>query len=105
MGRRLQLHQILNDIVVATNPKGKAYFQPPADVKMIYPCIVYSRDYVASEFANDALYHNTKRYAVTIIDEDPDSDIPDKVAALPMCNFVRFFTKDKLNHDIYKLYF
>jgi hypothetical protein len=40
-----------------------------------------------------------------IIDQDPDSAIPPKVAALPMCLFNRFYTADNLNHDVYNLYF
>lgn len=72
---------------------------------MKYPCIVYKRDQAQTEFANNSPYKNTKRYSVTVIDKDPDSDIPDRVARLPMCTFNRFYTADDLNHDVYNLYF
>lgn len=81
------------------------YFQPPASFKMNYPCIVYQRDYQDNKFANNNPYSQTKRYAVTVIDRNPDSEIPDKVAALPLCAFTRHFTADTLNHDVYNLYF
>jgi hypothetical protein len=96
---RSQLHQILKTFT--TN----VYFQPPNELTMKYPAIVYHRDFADSKFANNKTYANTKRYQVTIIDEDPDSEIPDKVAALPMCTFSRFFAVDGLNQDIYDLYF
>jgi hypothetical protein len=72
---------------------------------MKYPCIVYNRDEAVTKFADNSPYRYTKRYQVTIIDRDPDSDIPGKVAALPQCLFNRFFVADNLNHDVYNLYF
>lgn len=84
---------------------SNVYFQPPSNVSMKYPCIVYRRDYAKAEFADNEPYKHRKRYQVTVIDPNPDSDIPDKVAKLPMCSFDRFFTADNLNHDIYNLFF
>lgn len=72
---------------------------------MEYPCIVYARDYALTRFAGNLPYTRTKRYQVTVIDRDPDSDIPDRVASLPMCTFNRFFTSENLNHDVFNLYF
>lgn len=99
MDRRLLLHQIL----VGLTPN--VYFTPDSNTKMVYPCIVYQRDYADTKFADNGVYSNTKRYQVTVIDHNSDSEIPDKVAALPRCRFVRFFAADQLNHDIYNLYF
>jgi hypothetical protein len=72
---------------------------------MAYPCIVYQRDNAITDFADNIPYRYKKRYQVTVIDKNPDSDIPDKVAGLPMCTFYRFFVADNLNHDVYVLYF
>jgi len=72
---------------------------------MKYPCIVYKRDAARSAFADNKPYNHTKRYQVTVIDSNPDSDIPKQVAALPMCVFDRFFTANQLNHDVYTLFF
>lgn len=99
MGTRSKLHELL--LTLAPN----VYFQPPADFKMKYPCIRYQRDDVHTIFADNALYKSKKRYLVTVIDEDADSDIPDKVAELPLCSFDRFYTADSLNHDVFNLYF
>lgn len=101
MAQRQQLQSLLKEILGSSN----VYFQPPATISMGYPCIVYKRDYSKTEFANNRPYKHCKRYTVTVIDQDPDSDIPDKIAALPMCVFDRFFTADDLNHDVYKLFF
>lgn len=72
---------------------------------MEYPAIVYKRETASTEFAGNDPYRYTKRYQVTVIDRNPDSEIPDKVAAMPMCVHNRFFTANNLNHDVFVLYF
>lgn len=81
------------------------YFQPPAKHLIEYPCIIYKRDYAVTLFADDKPYLHRKRYLVIVIDRTPDSLIPDKIAALPMCVFDRHYTADQLNHDAFKLFF
>lgn len=84
---------------------GQVYFQEPPEHQMTYPCILYQRDREDKKFANNSPYANTKRYQATIIDEDPDSEIVDKFSALPMTTFSRHFRVDRLNHDIYNIYY
>lgn len=95
----------LQDKLSAVPGVVKAYYQPPANLSMTYPCIVYERDSADTIFSNNVPYRYTKRYQVTVIDQDPDSDIPDSVAKLPMCTFSRHFTADNLHHDVFTLYF
>ena len=99
MGQRLQLHQLLETFV------DNVYFQPPTNIQLKYPCIIYKRDSADTKFADDNPYNHTKRYMVTVIDQDPDSEIPDKVASMPMSLFNRFYTADNLNHDVFNVYF
>lgn len=101
MAQRIQLHEKLVDILGSAN----VYFQPPPTIIMKYPCVVYKRDFEVTRFADNKPYKHLKRYQVTVIDENPDSDIPDKISELPMCIFDRFYTADNLNHDVYKLFF
>lgn len=99
MGQRLQLHQLLETFT------DNVYFQPPNNMQLNYPCIIYKRDFADTKFADDKPYNHTKRYVVTIIDRNPDSEIPAKVAEMPMSLFNRFYTADNLNHDVYNVYF
>lgn len=101
MGQRLQLQAILKTIVGS----DAVYFQPPPNLAMTYPCIVYERDMANTQFADNNPYRRTKRYMVKVIDQDPDSVIPDKVANLPMCLFERHFTAGNLHHDVFNIYF
>ncbi len=101
MAPRLNLQAKLVAILGSNN----VYFQPPESIKLQYPCIIYKRDDTIVNHADDLPYMQHTRYLVTVIDRNPDSEIPSKVAALPMCIFDRFYTADNLNHDIYKLFF
>lgn len=98
---RLDLQELLETLLGSSN----VYFQPPNNVSMQYPCIVYRRDFVDSKFADNIPYRHSKRYQVTVIDKDPDSPIPSRIAALPLTSFDRFFTAENLNHDVYNVYF
>lgn len=99
MGQRLDLHTILKGIC------DNVYFQPPPTIRMSYPCIVYNRDDVRIDHADNVSYGRTVRYQVTVIDKNPDSDIPAQLERLPMCAFDRFYTADQLNHDVYNIFF
>ncbi len=99
--RREELQTTLEGLLGSRN----VYFQPPENIRMNYPCVVYERDSVETKYADNEMYFRKKRYRITIIDRDPDSEIPDRIATLPLCRYSRFFTADNLNHDIFNLYF
>jgi hypothetical protein len=101
MDSRLELHEIFCNILESRN----AYYQPPASVKMKYPAIVYSRKKIDNSYANNLVYKQSRAYEVTVIDEDPDSEIVKKVSELPACTHDRYFTSDNLNHDVFTLYY
>lgn len=101
MGQRLELHAILEGILGSSN----VYFQPPANVQMQYPCIRYQRDSARTEFGDNIPYRHKKSYQITVIDANPDSDIPDKVAALPLSRFQRHYAANNLNHDVFSVFF
>lgn len=72
---------------------------------MQYPCIVYRRNAVNTEHADNFPYKQIVGYQVTVIDPDPDSDIPEKIRTLPLCTFDRHYTADNLNHDAYNIFY
>jgi hypothetical protein len=100
MGRaRLELQAILE--LICPN----VYFQPPADVQMVYPAIVYAMDRADTKFADDRPFSVTKQYSLQLISEDPDESIFDALAELPMCAHERHFVANNLNHDVFNVYF
>jgi hypothetical protein len=102
MGGRLQLQTLLEELLWSRN----VYFQPPGTNLISYPCIIYKRGSLGrTTFADDKPYQKMVRYELTVIDKNPDSDILDRVASLPMCAFERHYTADNLNHDVYNIYY
>ena len=97
---RLALQSFLEELLGS----GNVYFQPPASVKMSYPAIVYGRDDRDTKFADNAPYAGTWRYQVTVIDRDPDTLIPVKVASLPMSDLSQVFVAENLHHYVFFLY-
>jgi hypothetical protein len=81
------------------------YFQPPADVQIVHPAIVYEMDRADTKFADDKPYSVTKQYSMQLISEDPDESIFDALAALPMCVHERHFVADNLNHEVFNIFF
>jgi hypothetical protein len=96
---RSELHELLTQLA------DNVYFQPPAGYLMKFPCITYSRDGVLSKHADNELYQHAKRYQVTVIDRDPDTELAEKIENLQYCAFERFFAQDDLNHYVYTLFF
>lgn len=101
MGTRLQLQQLLVGLLGSNN----VYFQPPPSFQINYPCIIYKKDYAETKFSGNKPYFMTSRYLVTVVDKNPDSLIPDKIAKQPMCSFDRFYIADNLNHTVYKIFY
>ena len=100
MANRLDLGIELRNILGNSN----VYFQPPESIRLSYPCAIYELTDMDTVYANNKPYRVDKAYQITIIDKDPDSKIPDKVAALPQTRFVRYFTSDNLNHYVFIIY-
>ena len=101
MNNRIELQSLLEDVLGSR----QVYFQPPANVAMKYPAIVYSRNRIDNTHANDEIYKQEISYSITVIDQNPDSEIVAKVSRLPMCRFDRHYKSDNLNHDVFTLYF
>ena len=101
MASRLELQTELETLLRSEN----VYYQPPSSIEMNYPAIVYSRYKIENEFANNQVYRQLHAYQIIIIDEDPDSEIVEKVSKLPKCRFDRHYVSDNLNHDAFVLYF
>ena len=100
MATRLKLQARLEEILGSEN----VYFQPPANIAMRYPCIIYKREKERADYADDSLYLLVKNYLVTVVDRDPDSQIPDAIQKLRYAQFDRFFASDNLNHWVFRIY-
>lgn len=95
----------LNDLLKDIRDSDSVYFQPPENVKIQYPCIVYKRDDIVPTWAANKVYGKVNRYLVTSISRDPNDEVPDKLADLEKCLLEQSFVADNLYHYVFSLYF
>lgn len=99
---RLALQMILETLLGSRN----VYFQPPENLKIKYPCIVYELSKIEAIKANNEIYRTYKLYTITIIHSDPDNTLKDEILNEFMyCTFDRSFKVDNLYHYVYDLYY
>lgn len=85
---------------------GKVYYQPPENLQIKYPCIIFARTNAVTDFADNKPYHTTKRYIVTLITRTADNDqYVDKLLQLPMSTYDRQFITEGLVHDVFSIYY
>lgn len=102
MASRLNLHEELCALLGSRN----VYFNPPEAVKLKYPCIKYSIAGMDTKRANNSIYSNKLRYTITVIDDDPDSEIYARILPhFKMCSFDRTYPANNLNHFVLTLYY
>ena len=83
------------------------YFQPPESIKLKYDCIIYSKNNVLGNYANNkSNYLAFDRYELILIYKDPDSDLPRKILDhFQYCRLDRHYVADNLYHDAFNLYY
>ncbi len=102
--QRDYIHNILSNI----DGVKKVFFQPPKDLQLVYPCIIYSLEGLSSLYSGDKRYLTFPSYSLILIDYDPESIIQKYIMDLTgdcHVSFDRFYTSDNLNHWVYTLEF
>ena len=97
MDKRIELQEIFEKILESKN----VYFNPPPNVKLRYPCIIYKLSGEDAKYASNRPYARKPRYSVSLIDKNPDSKYRHKIADLPLCAFDRYYAADNMNHFVY----
>ncbi len=102
MGSRIDLQSKLEDILGSRN----VYFQPPENLKIKYPAIIYSLNKINLRFADNTPYMKGKNYTVILIHTDPDNEVVDNMlAAFSYISFERNYVSENLYHYVFELYF
>lgn len=65
--KRLALYNNLTNIV------EEVHYQPPANVRLTYPCIVYRPSDIKNQYANNIKYLGFHTFSATLMTEDIDS--------------------------------
>lgn len=100
MNSNIDLQNKLEAVLGSSN----VYFQPPASLKLSYPCIVYHLTNIREKQADNVKYKRDYMYRVTLIHQDPDNDIVDKILDMPYTRFENSYTTQGLNHYVFAIY-
>lgn len=106
--KRTDLHETLCSIMepYVTDSDRRVYFRAPTSSAMKYPCIRYSCPGFDITYADDMPYIVKRRYDLTVIDPNPDSEIPDKLLELPLeISSDRNYEADGLNHFVFTIFY
>lgn len=81
------------------------YFQPPENLKINYPCIIYELSRYNSIKADNIGYRNIPGYTVLYISKDPDDENVHKLMSFSKISFDRHYESNGLHHWVYTLYY
>lgn len=102
MASRLSLQEELEEILGSTN----VYFQPPASVKLKYPCIIYELNGTDIQRADNKLYVSTNRYHIKHIFKSLDKEKKDELLNhFMMISHDNRMVVDNLYNDDFTLYY
>lgn len=101
MKSRLDLQTELEEILGSRH----VYYQPPENLKIEYPAIIYSVNDYMNINADNIKYNNRAQYQITVIDKKPDNAAIKRILEMPLSSFDRHYSYNNLNHDVITLYY
>lgn len=82
----------------------RVYFQPPENLKIGYPAIVFHLSKIEIDHASDVPYKGAKEYSVTLITKDPEPDVIDEILKIPYSSLDTTYISDGMNHFVFTVY-
>ena len=95
-----EFNRLLQDILGSKN----VYYQPPAELKMKYPCIRYERSNLDKRSADNHGYILSRAYNVIYISKTQDDDVIMRLARLPLSRHDRSYKASGLYHEVFTIY-
>ena len=82
----------------------RVYFQPPENLKIGYPAVVFHLSKIEIDHASDMPYKGAKEYSVTLITKDPEPDVIDEILKIPYSSLDTTYISDGMNHFVFTVY-
>lgn len=102
MASRRDLQSKLEEILGNRN----VYFQPPENLKLNFPCIIYGLNKIQLHKANNKPYKVDKCYNLTYIHHDADNQLTEDI--LGLFDYISHNNTSKTNnmyHDNYTIFY
>jgi len=98
-----ELQRMLEDFQTEVGETPHVYYQPPENIKLSYPCFVYSYDSDRVIYSSGKPYLHYDEYTVTYITKQPLPIIVKSMRRLPRLAYDRHFTSDNLHHYVFSV--
>nr|DAY36821.1 MAG TPA: tail completion protein [Caudoviricetes sp.] len=82
----------------------QVYFQPPENLKITYPAVIFHLSKIEIDHASDVPYKGAKEYSVTLITKDPEPDVIDEILKIPYSSLDTTYISDGMNHFVFTVY-
>ena len=83
---------------------NRVYFQPPENLKMGSPAVVFPVSKIEIDHASEVPYKGAKEYSVTLITKDPEPDVIDEILKIPYSSLDTTYISDGMNHFVFTVY-
>lgn len=83
---------------------NRVYFQPPENLKLGYPAIVFHLTKIKVDHADDVPYKGAREYMITLISKDPEPDALEEILKIPYTTLDSTYISDGMNHFVFTSY-
>lgn len=83
---------------------NRVYFQPPENLKIEYPAVVFHLSKIEIDHGSDVPYKGAKEYSVTLITKDPEPNVIDEILKIPYSSLDTSYISDGMNHFVFTVY-
>ena len=82
----------------------RIYFQPPENLKLGYPAIVFHLTKIKVDHADDVPYKGAREYMITLFSKDPEPDALEEILKIPYTTLDSTYISDGMNHFVFTSY-
>lgn len=83
---------------------NRVYFQPPENLKIGYPAVVFHLSKIKHDHADDVPYKGAREYSVTLITKEPEPEVLDEILKIPYTTLDTTYISDGMNHFVFTTY-
>lgn len=83
---------------------NRVYFQPPENLKIGYPAVIFHLSKVKLDHADDVPYKGAREYSITLIAKEPEPDVLDEILKIPYTTLDTTYIVDGMNHFVFTTY-
>lgn len=100
----MRTYRDLLDLLKKAVDHNRVYFQPPENLKIGYPAVIFHLSKIKLDHADDVPYKGAREYSVTLISKEPEPEALDELLKIPYTTLDTTYTADGMNHFVFTTY-